>query len=75
MTEQFKKAIIITDNLEAKIIDMKIVNEYVSICKLAEFTAMEIREQIPMYTGNINPKWKIYDDVVAIIKGRQNGRT
>lgn len=27
-----------------------------------------IKEQIPMYTGNLNPKWKYWDDVEKAIE-------
>ena len=74
MTEDFKKAVEIADKLESGITELHPSLSYISIAKLAEFTAMAIRQEIPMYTGNINPKWEIYDDVVAITKGRQNGR-
>ena len=73
MTEDFKKAINIADDLETSIADMDIGLEYIEIVKIAEFAAIKIREQIPMYTGNLNPKWKIYDNVVAVLKGRING--
>lgn len=72
MTKDFKKAIEIANKLEDGITKIHPSLSYLSITKLAEFTAMSIRQEIPMYTGNLNPKWKIYDDVVAIIKGRQN---
>ena len=75
MTEQFEKAIQRADDLETKVIYMKVAKDYTDVCKITEFAAMAIRQEIPMYTGNINPKWQIYDDVVAIIKGRKNGRT
>ncbi|WP_372937549.1 hypothetical protein [Seonamhaeicola sp.] len=29
----------------------------------------EILKAIPMYTGNLNPKWKFYNDVKSIIEG------
>lgn len=29
--------------------------------------ALIVRDQIPMYTGELNPKWKFWDDVVNII--------
>ena len=74
MKKDFKKAIEIADKLEYDITKINPSLSYLSITKLAEFTAMTIRQEIPMYNGNLNPKWKIYDDVVAIIKGRQNGR-
>ena len=75
MTEDFNKAIEIADKLESVIQEIHPRLSYRNIAKLAELTAMAIREQIPMYTAVINPKWKIYDDVVAITKGRRNGRT
>ena len=73
MTKQFKEAIKVADKLEDKIAAMHLSLGYVMIAKLAEFTAMEIRKQIPMYIGNLNPKWKLYDDVIALLKGRLNG--
>lgn len=73
MDAEFKKAVIVADQLENEISDMDLGLTYTEIAKTAEFTAMKIREQIPMYTGNINPKWKLYDNVVALLKGRVNG--
>ncbi len=74
MTEDFKKAVEIADQLENEINLLGVASDYIGVCTMAQFTAMAIRKQIPMYTGNLNPKWKIYDDVVAIIKGRINGQ-
>ena len=74
MTEDFKKAVEIADQLEAEINLLGVASDYVGVCTIVQFTAMAIRKQIPMYIGNLNPKWKIYDDVVAIIKGRINGQ-
>ncbi len=73
ITKEFKEAIEIADKLESEICDMDLGLTYTEIAKTAEFTAMKIREQIPMYTENLNPKWKMYDDVIAILKGRING--
>ena len=73
MDAEFKKAVVIADQLETEISDMDLGLTYIEITKTAEFAAMKIREQIPMYTGNINPKWRIYDNVVALLKARVNG--
>ncbi|MGD1319546.1 hypothetical protein [Chryseobacterium sp. 2R14A] len=35
--------------------------------KLALMMAIEVLKQIPMYEGNLNPKWKFWDDVVKEI--------
>jgi hypothetical protein len=35
--------------------------------KVAETT----RDNLPMYTGELNPKWKFWDDVVSEIKQQQ----
>jgi len=70
---QLEKAIVIADQLETEIRNMHLGLSYIQIAKTAEFTAMKIHEQIPMYTGNLNPKWKLYDNVVALLKGRVNG--
>ncbi|AEL24042.1 hypothetical protein [Cyclobacterium marinum] len=72
MDAEFKKAVVIADQLETEISDMDLGLTYIEIAKMSEFTALKIREQIPMYTGNINPKWKLYDNVVALLKGRVN---
>ena len=73
MVEDFKKAINIANELEKDIIEFEKDLEYKRVRSIALFTARKIKEQIPMYMGNINPKWLIYDNVVNIIKGRING--
>jgi len=71
--KEFKEAEKVADELEDKIAAMHFSLEYVQIAKLAEFAATEIRTQIPMYIGNLNPKWKLYNYVVALLIGRVNG--
>jgi len=72
--KEFKEAKKVADELEDKIAAMHFSLEYVQIAKLAEFAATEIRTQIPMYIGNLkNPKWKLYNYVVALLKDRING--
>ena len=71
--KEFKEAKKVADELEDKIAAMHFSLEYVQIAKLAEFAATEIRTQIPMYIGNLNPKWKLYNYVVALLIGRVNG--
>lgn len=70
MTEDFKKSLHIADRLFQSIAMMDILEDTRDIYKMAKFTAIKIRDEIPMYTGNINPKWKIYDDVVALLNDK-----
>ena len=41
------------------------------ICKQAKECALiatnEVIDNIPMYTGNLNPKWKFWDDVRTVL--------
>lgn len=36
-------------------------NAYAKLC--AKIAANEVLEATPMYTGNLNPKWKYWDEV------------
>lgn len=73
MTDEFKVAVGIANNLEEQI---KIVDDeldYKRVLKLAIYTADCMKAIVPMYTGNLNPKWKQLDTVIEILKGRLNG--
>lgn len=48
--------------------------DYDTILKVSIYAADRIKSVIPMYTGNLNPQWKLYDTVVEILRGRLNGR-
>lgn len=43
-----------------------------TILKLAIYTVDRVKLEIPMYTGNLNPKWKLYDTVYMILRERLN---
>lgn len=75
--EDRNKAKEIADQLES---DMQMIicertseSTYNTICKLALVAAKQVRKEIPMYTGNLNPKWAIYNFVVELLEGRLNG--
>lgn len=70
MKEDFKQAQEIADGIveQIKIVDSELSEK--TVLKLAIYTAERMRSVIPMYTGNINPKWKIYDRVTGILAER-----
>lgn len=72
MENEFQKAIDIADGIEEqiKIVDSEL--SYPRVIKLAIYTADRMKSVIPMYTGNINPKWRQYDTVIEVLKGRLN---
>jgi hypothetical protein len=72
ISDEFQKAIDLANELEQDIINCKLGVKYKTILKISLMTARKIKEQIPMYTGKLNPKWKLYNDVVSVIIGRLN---
>ncbi len=69
-TDKMEEANKIADQLEDEIAKKGYGLTYTQIVGLSELTAMKVRENVPMYTGNLNPKWKLWDDVIALLKGR-----
>ena len=39
--------------------------------EFAIFTCMEVRNVIPMYTGNLNPKWELWENVRLELQKRK----
>lgn len=71
----FNEAVEVANSIEEQVrIVMPEVADYDTILKVARFASDRIRSVIPMYTGNLNPKWKLYDTVFVILNGRLNGR-
>jgi len=73
MGKEFQKAIDIADSIEEqiKIIDSEL--NYKRVLRLSLYTADCMKSITPMYIGNLNPRWKQYDTVIEILKGRLNG--
>lgn len=74
MTKEFTSAIETANELENKVLSLGISLTYKELLKTAKMTAEEIKSHTPMYTGNLNPKWKHYDTVIEILNGRINER-
>jgi hypothetical protein len=72
ISSEFQKAIDIANELENDLRNCELEIDYKVILKISLFTARKIKAEIPMYTGNLNPKWALYDDVVSVIVGRLN---
>ncbi len=71
----FLEAIEVANGIEEQVrIVMPDGTDYDTILKVARYTADRMKSVIPMYTGNLNPKWKLYDTVILILKGRLNGK-
>ena len=67
------EAKVIADNLEEEVAALHFKLSYPQIAKIALLTAKKIKEQIPMYQGNLNPKWTTYDFVCSLLNERVNG--
>lgn len=72
ISPEFQKAIDIANELENDLRNCELEIDYKTILKISLFTARKIKAEIPMYTGNLNPKWALYDNVVSVIVGRLN---
>jgi len=71
----FQDAIKVADEIEEQVrIVMPTGTSYDIILKISQYTADRMKSVIPMYTGNLNPKWELYDKVFVILNGRLNGR-
>jgi hypothetical protein len=73
MSEEIIEAQRIADEIENGIIKMDLSEKinYSDVLKLSEYTIEKVIKEIPRYTGNLNPKWKKYDLVREILKGRR----
>jgi len=75
LSDVYQEAVKVADGIERQVtIVMPDNTDYDTIVKVSIFTADRMKSVIPMYTGNINPKWKLYDTVIEVLKGRLNGR-
>lgn len=71
----FIEAVEVANGIEEQVrIVMSDGTDYDTILKVARYVADRMKSVIPMYTGNLNPKWKLYDTVFIILNGRLNGR-
>lgn len=65
-----KEAVLLADTLEKEAwVSLEKFN-YVENLKIALKVAERIKDVIPMYIGELNPKWKIYDEAIKILKRR-----
>jgi len=67
------KSVIIANSIEDDIASMHMKLSYLQIVKLALLIAKKILAEIPMYTGELNPKWAIYNFTVELLNSRLNG--
>lgn len=71
----FNEAVEEANSIEEQVkIVMPEGTDYDTILKVAKFASDRMRSVLPLYTGNLNPKWKLYDTVFVILNGRLNGR-
>lgn len=71
----FLEAVEVANGIEEQVrIVMPDGTDYDTILKVARYTVDRMKSVIPMYTGNLNPKWKLYDTVFIILNGRLNGK-
>ena len=65
------EAIKVANEIEEQVrIVMPSGTDHDTILKVARYTADRMKSVIPMYTGNLNPKWKLYDTVFSILNDR-----
>ena len=67
------KSVEIANKLEEEVASLHFKLDYPQIVKLALISAKNIRKEIPMYVGSLNPKWAIYDFTVKLLEDRING--
>ena len=58
------------DELENKISKLNCGLTYEEIVKVAIMMAEQIKESHPMYTGNLNPKWALWNDTIVELNNR-----
>ena len=58
------------DQLENKIAKLQCQLTYEEIVEVALMTAEEVKSNVPMYDGELNPKWKLWDDTIKALKTR-----
>ena len=63
----------IADDLERQFGNLDLPLEYIDIVKVSLVAAKAIQKQIPMYVGNLNPKWANYELTIKLLEGRLNG--
>jgi hypothetical protein len=61
----------IVNSLEDKVVKLQHKLTYDQILDTAIVIAEVVRENTPMYTGNLNPVWKAWDDVIEQLKTRK----
>lgn len=68
--EQDLRSVKIADGIidQIKIVDNSLSDK--QVLNLAIYTAHQMRSVIPMYIGNLNPKWRLFDSVIDILNSR-----
>jgi len=55
---------------------LKIVDDSlnkIQVLKLTRYMTHQMRDVIPMYTGSLNPTWKLHDEAIDLAESRLNG--
>lgn len=58
------------NQLESKITKLNCGLTYEEIVKIAIMTANEVKKNTPMYIGDINPKWQLWDNTLKELNMR-----
>jgi hypothetical protein len=58
------------DQLENKIAKLQCSLTYEEIVSVAILMAQEVKDSINMYEGEFNPKWKLWNDTIEVLKTR-----
>lgn len=58
------------NQLENKIAGLHCSLTYEEIVSIAILMAKEVRDNISMYEGNLNPIWKLWDNTIKALKTR-----
>ena len=58
------------NQLENKIARLQNSLTYEEIVSIAILMAQEVKDSINMYDGNLNPKWKLWNDTIEVLKTR-----
>ena len=61
----------IANQLEDEIAGQGCSLTYDDIVKLSIVTAKKVLDNIAMYTGSLNPKWTLWDNIITELKSRQ----
>jgi len=58
------------NQLENKVAKLSFKLYYDDIVTIAILMAQEVKDSINMYEGELNPKWKLWNDTIEVLKTR-----